>query len=161
MLTFLLGAGVATGLAVWALDEARLAGRNADEAARDAEDARKARDEARVSEDLAKAETTRMNAALHERTMGTALHYWERNNVRRAEALLRRVPAEFQRIWEVRHIRYLCRRRALDPSAGQELLTLEGHTGEVTTVAYSRDGLRIVSGSQDGTVKVWDAKTGD
>ena len=54
LLTFLLGAGLATGLAVWALDEARLADKNADEAARDATAARKARDDARESEDRRK-----------------------------------------------------------------------------------------------------------
>src|SRR5262249_59364447 len=59
LLTFALGAALATGLATWALDEARLADTNADEAARDAEAAREARDDARQSEDLAKAETIR------------------------------------------------------------------------------------------------------
>jgi WD40 repeat protein len=161
LLTFALGAALATGLATWALDEARLADTNADEAARDAEAARKARDDARQSEDLAKAETIRTRAALHERTMIAALHYWERHNVRRAEALLDGVPAELRQTWEVRHLRELCRRRACDPRAGQELLTLEGHAGEVTSVAYRRDGSRLVSGSRDGTVKVWDAKTGE
>jgi WD40 repeat protein len=42
-----------------------------------------------------------------------------------------------------------------DPSI-REKATLDGHTGEVTSVAISRDGRRVVSGSRDGTVKVWD-----
>jgi len=37
---------------------------------------------------------------------------------------------------------------------------LRGHTGEVSSVALSADGKRIVSGSADGTVKIWDAATG-
>ena len=43
---------------------------------------------------------------------------------------------------------------------GTETLTLKGHTGPVTSVAFSPDGKRIVSGSQDTTMKVWDADTG-
>jgi len=35
-----------------------------------------------------------------------------------------------------------------------------GHSEEVGAVAYSPDGKRIVSGSSDGTIKIWDAETG-
>ena len=41
-----------------------------------------------------------------------------------------------------------------------ESLTLRGHKGAVTSVAFSLDGKRIASGSADETVKIWDAKTG-
>jgi WD40 repeat protein len=37
---------------------------------------------------------------------------------------------------------------------------IAGHTHDVTSVAYSPDGTRIVSGSKDRTVRVWDAHTG-
>ncbi|KDR68085.1 hypothetical protein GALMADRAFT_1354883 [Galerina marginata CBS 339.88] len=37
---------------------------------------------------------------------------------------------------------------------------LKGHTGWVTSVAFSTDGRRIVSGSYDQTVRIWDAETG-
>jgi hypothetical protein len=40
------------------------------------------------------------------------------------------------------------------------LWTLTGHSREVTSVAYSPDGIRIISGSEDKTVKVWNAATG-
>jgi WD40 repeat protein len=47
-----------------------------------------------------------------------------------------------------------------DSATGKELLTLKGHTGPVMSVAFSRDGGRIVTGSWDATVRVWDAETG-
>ena len=39
---------------------------------------------------------------------------------------------------------------------GQEALTLKGHSSVVTSVSFSPDGKRIVSGSADKTLKVWD-----
>jgi WD40 repeat protein/tRNA A-37 threonylcarbamoyl transferase component Bud32 len=41
-----------------------------------------------------------------------------------------------------------------------ELLTLEGHAGRIRSIAFSPDGKRIVSGSDDSTLKVWDTATG-
>lgn len=40
------------------------------------------------------------------------------------------------------------------------LMTLQGHTERVTSVALSGDGRTIVSGSYNNTVKVWDAESG-
>jgi WD40 repeat protein len=57
------------------------------------------------------------------------------------------------RLWEV---------TASDPSAGagsqaRLLATLQGHTGAVWGVALSADGRSVASGSDDGTVKFWEA----
>jgi WD domain, G-beta repeat len=41
------------------------------------------------------------------------------------------------------------------------LQTLEGHSGRVTSVAFSHDSARLASASYDGTVKVWDASSGE
>ena len=41
------------------------------------------------------------------------------------------------------------------------LKTLEGHSGYVYSVAYSPDGTKIISGSYDKTIKIWNANTGE
>jgi hypothetical protein len=41
------------------------------------------------------------------------------------------------------------------------LFTLKGHTHFITGVAFSPDGLRLATGSEDHTARVWDARTGE
>src|SRR5258708_2050835 len=43
---------------------------------------------------------------------------------------------------------------------GQRLLTLPGHAGAVTSVAFSPGGQTLVSGSTDKSIKLWDAVGG-
>ena len=38
---------------------------------------------------------------------------------------------------------------------------MEGHSSDVRSVCFNHDGSQIASGSNDKTVKVWNAKTGD
>ncbi len=47
-----------------------------------------------------------------------------------------------------------------DSATGKELFALKGHAGPVWSVAFSPDGQRLASGSNDQTVKIWDSATG-
>jgi len=42
----------------------------------------------------------------------------------------------------------------------QEVRTLTGQLNAVRALAVSPDAKRVVSGSEDGTVKIWDVATG-
>lgn len=44
-----------------------------------------------------------------------------------------------------------------NPSDGREVLTLRGHTDSITGLAFTQDGSRLISGSLDRTLRVWDA----
>jgi RNA polymerase sigma factor (sigma-70 family) len=53
-----------------------------------------------------------------------------------------------------------CTVRLWDVAKGKENLVLKGHTRSVTGVAYSPDGKRLVSGSRDRTIRIWETDTG-
>ncbi|KAH7202846.1 WD40-repeat-containing domain protein, partial [Fusarium oxysporum] len=41
------------------------------------------------------------------------------------------------------------------------LLTLEGHNSHVSSVVFSHDSKKVASGSDDKTIRIWDAETGE
>ena len=47
-----------------------------------------------------------------------------------------------------------------DASLGESLLSLRGHTEDITMVTFSADSKHIASASEDKTTKIWDAQTG-
>ncbi|MFL5244917.1 MAG: c-type cytochrome domain-containing protein [Gemmataceae bacterium] len=46
--------------------------------------------------------------------------------------------------------------RLFNLETAKEVGNLEGHQDSVTTLAFSKDGKRLLSGSDDGTVRLWD-----
>ncbi|MFN0104981.1 MAG: WD40 repeat domain-containing protein [Bryobacteraceae bacterium] len=45
-----------------------------------------------------------------------------------------------------------------DPHSGALLATLEGHANSVTSICFSNEGKRVLSGSADGTIKIWSVR---
>lgn len=60
--------------------------------------------------------------------------------------------------WDLRSWEYDYLHTQFEGKSGN---TLYGHSGRVTSVAVSPDGTRIVSGSNDGTLRVWSVETGE
>ncbi|KAJ5507056.1 hypothetical protein N7527_009199 [Penicillium freii] len=50
--------------------------------------------------------------------------------------------------------------RIWDPATGQCASTLEGHSGWISSIAWSQDRSRLASVSDDNTVRIWDLATG-
>jgi WD40 repeat protein/tRNA A-37 threonylcarbamoyl transferase component Bud32 len=72
------------------------------------------------------------------------------NNVVQAEELLDECPTDL-RAWEWYCLKQLC---YVEP------VTLRGQPGWAQTVAFSPDGQRLATASDDKSVKIWDATTG-
>ena len=50
--------------------------------------------------------------------------------------------------------------RVWDAKTGPPAVELKGHTGTLTAAAFSPDGGRAITASEDATARVWDTKTG-
>jgi WD40 repeat protein len=113
-------------------------------------DASRARDDARREEARALRALERAEASLYFNQVALADREWAGNNPARALAVLESCR-EALRGWEWHYLRRSC-------EGG--LLTLNGHRGRVTCVAWSRDWSRLASGGLDRRVLVWDPATG-
>ena len=104
--------------------------------------------DARTAEAVAAAETFEYNAYVANVEMaGAAME------MRRFDRVRQRLDAGTPRLrgWEWRW---------LNASADTSLAELNGHTGPVYAAAFSPDGTRIVTASDDRTARVWDTATG-
>ena len=96
-------------------------------------------------------ERRRAEAQAYVANINLAQQAWEQNSVGRLRDLLTETAAYPNHGFEWY---YWQRQMHLD------LLTLRGHAGGVVFVAFSPDGGRILTGSYDGTARVWDAASG-
>jgi eukaryotic-like serine/threonine-protein kinase len=87
--------------------------------------------------------------------IGLAQRAWEENNVVRARELLAEVPKEAAGRnllgFEWFYLSRLCH---------PDERNLVGHAGAIKSLAFSPDGHRLASASDDQTVKIWDSDTG-
>lgn len=61
-------------------------------------------------------------------------------------------------VWNPKETNNIDLERRLDglPDSVSKHLVLPGHTGPVRSIAYAPDGMRLLSGSQDNTLRLWD-----
>ena len=50
--------------------------------------------------------------------------------------------------------------RILDIKSGKETMILRGHRDQIVSIEYSDDGEKILTGSADGTARIWSAESG-
>ena len=111
-----------------------------------------------AAEQLAKdaeASAERARRLLYVSDMNLAQQSWKDTNVGRVLELLKpyeqNAGKQDLRGWEWDYLWKLCH---------SDLRTLTGHIGIIHSVAFSPDGKRIASGSEDRTIKVWDTESG-
>ena len=51
-------------------------------------------------------------------------------------------------------------RPVFDLKTGKEIQRFRGHVGSIKAVAFSPDGQRLLSGSDDKSMRLWDVATG-
>jgi len=119
-------------------------------AGEEADRANKARQAEETQRKLAEAEADRARRSDYANRILLAQQEIERSNIAQARSLLDGCPPD------LRHYEWHRLRAVMDVSVA----TLRGHEREVLSVALSTDGRRIVSGSDDKTIKVWDTVKG-
>ncbi len=139
------------GLADTEANRAKAQAKRADDTAKDATEAAKRADQAAkdaaAERDAKNRQLTRAEWLVYASQIAAAQREWEANNVALAYHYLDACRRDF-RGWEHDYLYTLF-------NMNQQ--TLKGHTLLVCSVAFSPDGKRLAGGSNDQTVKVWDA----
>jgi WD40 repeat protein len=134
----------------WALEQKREAEAARTQAEKDRTRANDEARKAREQEEQKDRQLTRAEWLVYAGQLDRAQQAWREGDARVARDLLDSARWDY-RDWEHRYLHTLF---------NTSHLTFLGHTGWVSSVTFSPDGKRIASGSQDRTVKVWDAQTG-
>ena len=103
------------------------------------------------AEGLATAEAQHARDAEAVANFQLAVARYEANRAVEARSLLHQIPQEYRDNFEWHY----CNRRF----QGSDI-TCYGHTRDVFAVAFAPDGTRVVSGADGGTIRIWDAVTG-
>ncbi|MGO8926024.1 MAG: protein kinase domain-containing protein [Limisphaerales bacterium] len=140
---------VGTGVSTWQAIVASTA-RNAENQQRFA--AQTERDKAQAAQKEAQQARLEAEHQLYAAKMNLAQQAWEQNNIGQLRQLLNDTQDSADRGFEW----YYWQRQT-----HLSLKTLRGHLSGVTSVAFSPDGRRIVTGSFDNTAKMWDAASGE
>ena len=150
VLSLLAGTAISVSLAMLASNRAEvaIAERQRAEGERQRANTNAARADVKATE--AQEQEKRAQEELYANQIASALREWETNNVAVAWQHLDACRADF-RGWEHNYLYTLFTKNQR---------TLKGHVSGVWSVAFSPDGKRIVSGSGDKTIKVWDAMSG-
>lgn len=135
-----------------AVTASQLAEREKQKAIRSSQEARRQRDAAIAARQAEEAQRRIAERNAYGSQMLLAERDWDLANIGRIRSLLE----EYKRRDELTGFEW----GFWDRRINGEILTLKGHSGIVTDVVYSADGGLIVSGSANGTARVWNAETG-
>jgi WD40 repeat protein/tRNA A-37 threonylcarbamoyl transferase component Bud32 len=113
-------------------------------------EALRGQEEARKNAAIAQQARKQVEAALYSNGIARAHFEVLGNDVSRADQVLEECP-EPLRDWEWYYLKRLCH---------PDLMTINAHDNPMTCAAVSTDGKLLATSSQDRTVKVWDALTG-
>ena len=161
-LSLLFGTVISSYFAVREYRAAKAADKSAKEEKRQADIAKQRADELtkanikeREATDAAKRQTKLAQRNLYVARIRLAANHWDKNDLGAMNQALESCRPEpdlpDQRGWEWNYLWNF---------SHSERLTLKGHSGRVACVAFSPDGNRIVTGSSDKTLKIWDAESG-